>query len=100
MAVTRTGADRGKLLECAVYLELRRRGLPTAYWRGKGEVDFVVSTRDGIVPVQVSWEPATERHRLALEELYETFPQVGEALLVGPRQYEHGILDQLSPSPR
>ena len=92
MVVTRTGADRGKLLECAVHLELRRRGLQPAYWRGQGEVDFVVTTDRGIIPIQVSWEPPTDRHHRALEEFYESFPQAQEALLVGPAEFEAGIL--------
>ena len=98
MAVTRTGADRGKLLECAVHLELRRRGLKPAYWRGEGEVDFVVTTDSGIVPIQVSWEPPTDRHHRALEEFYETFPQAREALLVGPAEFEADALAELAPA--
>ena len=98
MAVTRTGADRGKLLECAVYLELRRRGLNPAYWRGHGEVDFVVTTERGIVPIQVSWESPAERHQRALDEFYETFPQAQEALLVGPAEFEGAGLAELAPA--
>jgi predicted AAA+ superfamily ATPase len=97
MAVTRTGADRGKLLECAVHLELRRRGLRPAYWRGRGEVDFVVTTDRGITPIQVSWEPPTDRHHRALEEFHETFPQAQEALLVGPAELEANALAELAP---
>ena len=96
MAVTRTGADRGKLLECAVHLELRRRGLKPAYWRG--EVDFVVTIDRGIVPIQVSWERPTDRHHRALEEFYETFPQAREALLVGPAEFEADALAELAPA--
>jgi len=96
--VTRTGADLGKLLECAVYLSLRRHGLTIAYWRGKGEVDFVLTTRDGFVPMQVSWEAPSGRHHAALEEFYEALPQAGEALFVGPSEHEAGILDRLEPS--
>ena len=98
MAVTRTGADRGKLLECVVHLELRRRGLKPAYWRGRGEVDFVVTTDRGIVPIQVSWEPTSDRHQRALDEFYETFPQALEAVLVGPAEFEAGSLSELAPA--
>jgi hypothetical protein len=52
-----------------------------------------------IVPVQVSWSPPAERHERALEEFYEVFPQAGEALFVGPDEYEEGVLDRLTPSP-
>jgi uncharacterized protein len=98
MAVTRTGADRGKLLECAVHLELRRQGLRLAYWRGRGEVDFVVTTERGITPIQVTWDTPADRHHRALEEFYETFPQAGEALLIGPAEFEAGLLHQLTDS--
>ena len=98
MAVTRTGADRGKLLECAVHLDLRRRGLKPAYWRGRGEVDFVVTTDRGITPIQVSWERSADRHHRALEEFYETFPQAQEALLIGPAEFEAGALAELAPA--
>lgn len=98
MVVTRTGADRGRLLECAVQLELRRRGLQPAYWRGRGEVDFVVTTDRGFTPIQVSWEAPTERHHRALGEFYETFPQAQEAQLVRPDTFESGALAALAPS--
>ena len=98
MAVTRTGADRGKLLECAVHLELRRRGLKPAYWRGQREVDFVVTTERGIVPIQVSWETPTDRHERALDEFYETFPQALEALRIGPAEFEPAVLADLAPA--
>ena len=97
MVITRTGADRGKLLECAVHLELRRRGIRPAYWRGKGEVDFVVTTNRGIVPIQVSWEGPTDRHFRALEAFYESFPHAQEALMIGPAEFEAGALAGLAP---
>lgn len=96
MAVSKTGADRGKLLECAVHLELRRHGLPVYYWRDNGEIDFVVETRSGVVPVQVSWTAPSERHHRALEAFYESFPQALEAVLVGPEEFEGGALSALA----
>lgn len=95
MAVTQTGADRGKLLECAVHLELRRSGLTPSYWRGRGEVDFVVTTERGVVPIQVSWEAPSIRHERALDEFYETFPHAEEALRIGPAEFEDGALSDL-----
>jgi predicted AAA+ superfamily ATPase len=40
--------DRGRLLENAVFLHLRRRHRDIFYYRGKGECDFVVKERGGI----------------------------------------------------
>lgn len=54
VSVTATGQDRGKQLECATFLLLRRRFGQVFYWRGAGEVDFVVAGDRGPVPVQVS----------------------------------------------
>ena len=96
MVATRTGLDHGKLLECAAFLALRRRGIETAYWRDKGEVDFVARTAEGFVPIQVSWEPPTDRQHRALETFYETFPQAQEALIVGPEEFENNIFGELT----
>jgi uncharacterized protein len=83
MVVTRTGDDNGKHLECATLVALRRRYARVSYWRGKGEIDFVVQDEAARpIPVQVSWDGIQERHHRALEEFYETFPNAGEAMLV------------------
>ncbi len=95
MVVTPTGSDHGKGLECAVHLELRRRGVPLSYWRGKGEVDFIANTAAGFVPIQVSWEAPSERHHLALEAFYDAFPGAEEAVFIGPQEYEEGLLESL-----
>ncbi|MCA8973435.1 MAG: ATP-binding protein, partial [Planctomycetes bacterium] len=91
IAVTRTGDDRGKQLECATYLLLRRRFAQVFYWRGKGEVDFVVSTDAGATPVQVSWDGARERHDKALEAFYEEHPNAAEAVLVDAETFAAGL---------
>ncbi len=79
---THGGADRGKSLECATYLALRRRHGEVFYWREQGEVDFVVRVNGQIVPVQVSWAEPLDRHRQALERFYERHPQAEEAVFV------------------
>ncbi|OPX61409.1 MAG: hypothetical protein A4E30_00917 [Methanomassiliicoccales archaeon PtaB.Bin215] len=65
--------DRGRLLECVVYLELRRRLAPDEeilYWTDKGmmEVDFIILKRTGVKEaVQVSWEtkdPLTRKREI------------------------------------
>ncbi|MGB0678218.1 MAG: ATP-binding protein [Polyangiales bacterium] len=90
IAVTRTGEDRGKALECAVYLALRQAGLAPSYWRGDGEVDFVVDTGEQIVPLQVSWAGPEARHERALEAFYANFPHAAEAVFVSLAEYERG----------
>jgi predicted AAA+ superfamily ATPase len=56
--ITRTGEDLGKALECAVYLKLRSRFQEVYYWRGDGEIDFVVEHGGRATPIQVSWPPS------------------------------------------
>jgi uncharacterized protein len=66
--VTRGGQDVGKKLECAVLLHLRRSFRNVYYWRGRGEVDFVVQTPEGLLPIQVTEGDEKTRHLAALEE--------------------------------
>lgn len=89
--VTATGADRGKQFECAAFLLLRRRFRNVHYWRGKGEVDFVVEHRGTAVPVQVSWEGPGERHRRALDEFHEAHPHAAEAVMITPESFGLGV---------
>ncbi len=92
--VTRTGRDRGKMLECATHLALRRRFGQVSYFRDRGEVDFVVHDDGRVLPVQVSWDAPTERHHRALEGFYEIFPQAEEAMFVTAEGFE-AALDRL-----
>lgn len=82
VVVTRTGDDRGKALECATHLALRRRYGEVFYWRGKREVDFVVQDGGRAIPFQVTWGEPEPRHHDALEEFYEQHPHAAEAVLV------------------
>jgi len=91
VAVTRIGEDLGKMLECATFLLLRRRYRDVSYWRGRGEVDFVVEQEGEPVPIQVSWEGPTERHRRALDEFHEAHPRSREGVFVTPESYEQGL---------
>lgn len=91
IAVSPTGRDRGKALECATYVALRRRYGQVNYWRGRGEIDFVF-TRDGVVvPCQVTWEEPAARHERALEGFYEAFPQAAECTFVSRYGFEDFI---------
>ncbi len=91
VVVTPGEADRGKALECATFLALRRRSARVSYWRGRGEVDFVVQQAGRIVPVQVTWEGLQDRHHRALDDFYEHFPQADEAVVVTVDGFEQAL---------
>ena len=97
VAVTRTGADAGKALECATFVELKKRYRDVFYWRGAGEVDFVIQPGDRPTPVQVTVEGAGERHLRALDDFYETFPHATEAVTVTMEDFP-AILSKLDAS--
>ena len=82
VAVTRSGSDLGKALECATFVSLKQRFPEVFYWRMTGEVDFVTQTVDGPRPIQVTLEGATERHQRALDDFYESFPHAVEPVVV------------------
>ena len=91
VAVTRSGADRGKMLECATFVRLRQSFRDVYYWRGRGEVDFVVLVNGEPLPIQVSWEGPHERHQRALDDFYQAHPRSTEALFVTAESYEEGL---------
>lgn len=86
-----TGRDRGKQLECATFLLLRRRYRHVSYWRGRREVDFVVMGTDGPIPVQVSWDTTTERARHAVDEFQAAHHNAAEAVFVTRESYVAGV---------
>lgn len=90
IAATRTGRDAGKALECAVFVELKKRHRDVFYWRGgagggrigQGEVDFVIGAGHAPTPIQVTVQGAAERHLRALDAFYEAHPHANEAVIV------------------
>ncbi len=84
---TKVGADLGKDFENLVYLSLRQKTAEIYYWKGKGEVDFVVNTNNGITPIQVTYEKLKQRHEDALTEFYSHFPHANEPLIVTPESF-------------
>lgn len=84
----RAGRDQGKDFENLVYLVLRRKAVDIAYWKGHGEVDFVVNTLNGVTPIQVTFGDPLPRHEDALEAFYRQFPQANEAIFVTPDSFE------------
>ncbi len=80
--ITKGGADRGKELEAAVFLHLRKRFSQVCYWRQSGEVDFVVQDRTTIIPYQITWDGVQERHQKALDEFYSEFKSAAPAVVI------------------
>jgi len=97
VAVTATGRDRDKQLECATLLLLRRRFGRVCYWRGRGEVDFVVEGPRGPIPVQVSWDEITERARRAVDEFHAAHRTAAEAVFVTAASFEADIPELSGP---
>lgn len=94
VAVTRVGKDLGKSLECATFLELRKRFRDVSYWRDAGEVDFVVQSEQGPTPIQVTLDGAQERHLRSLDAFFEAFPHAQEAVIVTSEGFPR-VLDQV-----
>ena len=92
VAVTRTGRDLGKALECAAFVELKKRHRDVFYWRLTGEVDFVIQTDNGPTPIQVTLDGATERHLRSLDGFYETFPQAAEPVIVTMANFPDALM--------
>ena len=93
--VTTSGADLGKQFECAVYLLLRRRFQTVHYWRGVGEVDFVVEHQGKAVPIQATWGESQARHQRAIDEFHEVHPYAGEAVIITPESFQRGVPELL-----
>lgn len=91
VVVTRGGADRGKSLECATFVALRRRFRDVFYWRDGGEVDFVLAANGRVVPIQVTWAEPLDRHHRGLESFYERHPQAEEAVFVTAPRFEQAL---------
>jgi predicted AAA+ superfamily ATPase len=88
VVVTATGSDYGKHLECATFLKLRKRYGDVYYWKGQGEVDFVVRDGSDVLPFQVTWDEPRPRHHAALREFYEEFPNAREESFVTRENFE------------
>lgn len=84
---TRGGEDLGKDFENLVFLMLRRKTADICYWKGKGEVDFVVNSTTGVTPIQVTFGEPQPRHDDALEEFFRHFPHANEAVYVTPDSF-------------
>jgi len=75
--------DTGAMLENFVLNELILQGYEPRYWRttGKAEVDFVIQTALGLVPIEVKASGTPERGFLSFIERYK--PKVGVVFTKG-----------------
>lgn len=85
---TKMGQDLEKDFENLVYLMLRKKTRDIYYWKGKGEVDFVVNSGSGVTPVQVTFGQPHKRHDDALQEFFSHFPHANEAIYVTPDSFD------------
>jgi len=69
--------DRGRLLENAVYLHLRRSGQEVWYFKGKKECDFICrEKKNTFKAIQVSWEVGQQNEKREVEGLLEAICQL------------------------
>lgn len=80
--ITSGGADLGKNFETVVFHSLRRVHREVFYWRGDGEVDFVVLEGNRPRPIQVSWDGIKDRHKKAVGEFLKSNVNALEPLFV------------------
>ena len=88
----RFSQDIGRLCENLVFIDLRRRGKKVYYWKGKGEVDFVV--KEGLKVeelIQVCWDindaKTREREVKGLMEAMEKL-EVPEGIVITDDLFE------------
>jgi len=91
VTVSASGEDLGKALECATFVELKKRCGDVYYWREAGEVDFVVHGQRGPVPIQVTLKTPSERYMRALDAFFESFPHAEEPVMVNPEGFPNAL---------
>jgi predicted AAA+ superfamily ATPase len=98
--ITSGSLDIGKNFESVVFHALRRKNREVFYWRGEGEVDFVILEGTIPRPIQVSWDGAKERHLKAVAEFINNFPTAGEPLFITRHNYIEVIAPDLHFYPK
>ena len=86
----RFSANRGKLFENAVFLDLRREGYEIFRYQGRSEVDFLVWNRGGLISIinaclDISDESTKEREIKGLSEVMKEYDH-GTSFLVTLRE--------------
>ncbi|MFH1637165.1 MAG: ATP-binding protein [Candidatus Woesearchaeota archaeon] len=81
--------DEGRLAENMAFVDLKRRGSEVFYWRGKGEVDFIVKNKDNsLTAINISYtNEIAEREISALRDFKKEFKKT-KGLLVLTKDLE------------
>lgn len=74
----------GHLVENAVFLTLARRFERIRYWRttGGAEIDFIVDTDQGPLPIEVKFSAAMPTEPVALRNFRSTYPDARHGIIV------------------
>src|SRR3989338_3083287 len=80
----RFSSDSGRLAENCVRTELERRELDASYWKGKGEVDFVIKNKDNsLTAINVCFADAlNEREIRSLKEFAAKFRKTTQLIVL------------------
>jgi uncharacterized protein len=80
----RFSSDAGRLAENLVRAELQRRGEEVYYWKGRGEVDFVVKKKDNsLTPINVSLSDDIDKREIrSLLEFKKQFKNTKGCILI------------------
>ncbi len=89
------GLDLGKKLETTVFHALKKKYKSVYYWRGKGEVDFVVQDGTDLIPIQVTWDGAKGRHHKAYDEFKSEFKKTGDLIFITRKNVEEFLATTL-----
>ena len=76
--------DEGRLAENLVFIELKRRGRDPYYWKGEGEVDFVIKEKDNsLTAINVSYtNEIEERELMGLKDFKKIFKKNKKMILL------------------
>jgi len=88
--------DRGRLLENTVYLQLRRAGYETWYFKGRKECDFICREgKNTLSAIQVSWQVGLQNERRETDGLLEAINQLnlGEGTIITFDQEDNIVKD-------
>jgi len=70
--------DEGRLAENLVFIELKRKNREIYYWKGRGEIDFVIKNKDNSVDlINVCYSDEIQKREYdSINEFIEKHPKV------------------------